>query len=72
MLKYPLATQLVGGTRIAPDQIREVLGKQMKSPKGQYSRDALWMLRAYLELFPDTKWISEAEREWIDNAEKMT
>ena len=66
---YPESSLLVSGTGVAPDQIRSLLSSEMARPKESNDLAALRALRAYARLFPESKWISPAEREWLMRSE---
>lgn len=63
---YPNSFQLIAGTVLPPDQIRRLIEAEMKKEKGSRNMTAIQQLRAYAFLFPDSKWLSPAERAWLD------
>lgn len=66
---YPNAGLLTMGTELPPDGIRERIQREMKQPDGSHDRGLIQQLRAYAELFPHGKWLSQSEREWLKRPE---
>lgn len=62
---YPEAFALAKGCRMNQQDVRRLLEEQMKQPRGQHDMDAIARLRAYAALFPDSKWLTDAERGWL-------
>ena len=65
-MDYPKSSQLIAGTVLPPDQIRSLIEEEMKKEKGSHKMTTIQQLRAYALLFPDSKWLSPAERAWLD------
>lgn len=63
---YPKCGLLSDGTMIPPDQIRTLIEQEMAKFKGTHDMNIINHLRNYAKLFPDSKWLSEAERIWLN------
>ena len=51
---------------IPPDQIRTFIEQERAKFKGTHDMNIINHLRNYAKLFPDSKWLSEAERIWLN------
>ena len=63
---YPKCGLLTDGTMIPPDQIRTLIEQEMAKFKGTHDMNIINHLRNYAKLFPDSKWLSEEERIWLN------
>lgn len=63
---YPVCGLLIEGTMISPDQVRTLIGQERAKFKGKHDMSVISRLRAYAQLFPDSKWLSQSERDWLN------
>ena len=59
----PTSGLLIEGTMISPDQVRTLIGQERAKFKGKHDMSVISRLQAYAQLFPDSKWLSQSERE---------
>lgn len=62
---YPNARALAFACEMNPQEVRRLLAEQKDRPRGQYDMDVIHKLRAFAHMFPDSKWLSPPEREWL-------
>lgn len=63
---YPDVSELANGCRMNPQEVRRLLAEQKDRPRGQHDMDVIHELRAFAHMFPDGKWLSPTEREWLN------
>lgn len=70
-MDYPKSLELIAGTTLQPDQIRSLISEEMVKEKGNHDMDAIEQLCSYATLFPDSKWLSTSERNWLNQPYEM-
>ena len=63
---YPMRELLGDGTMIPQDQIRTFFEQEKAKHRGMYDKYVIECLQKYAKLFPRSKWLSEAERAWLN------
>lgn len=63
---YPSHTCLISGTMIPTEQLRAFFDEEKAKHRGEFDEDTIKCLRMYSQLFPHSKWLSVAEREWLN------
>ncbi|MBE5782253.1 MAG: leucine-rich repeat domain-containing protein [Clostridiales bacterium] len=62
---YPHVSALAFACKMNPQEVRRLLAEQKNRPRGQHDMDVIHELRAFAHMFPDGKWLSPTEREWL-------
>ena len=63
---YPSSYALAFACEMNPQQVRRLIEQEKDLPRGQHDMRAINKLRAFAHMFPDSKWLSLPEREWLD------
>lgn len=62
---YPSVSNLESIGELKPNEIRRMIEEQKVKPRGEHHMGVIHLLRTYAGMFPDSKWISPAERAWL-------
>ena len=52
-----------------PQEAWRLLAEQKDHPREQHDMKVINELRAFAHLFPESKWLSLTEREWLDRSD---
>lgn len=63
---YPNAELLAEVSEIPTDKIRMWIESEMRKSGDMHDRNIMRLLNVYAKLFPEDKWLSAAERAWLE------